>query len=116
MTAAELARALELELCTPEADLSRTISGACACDLLSWALAKGRPGAAWITVQTHSNVPAVARLGDFACVILAHNCRMDEQTLLYARRERICVFSSPLCSFELCGRMHALGIGGFSAL
>ena len=30
------------------------------CDLLSWVMARGTEGMAWITVQTHLNVLAVA--------------------------------------------------------
>jgi hypothetical protein len=39
------------------------------CDLLSWVMARGKAGCAWVTVQTHMNVVAVASLHDMACII-----------------------------------------------
>ena len=41
---------------------------------------------AWVTVQTHLNVIAVASLGDMACIILPENITMEEP--FWPRRAR----------------------------
>ena len=41
-------------------------------------MARGKPGMAWVTVQTHLNVVAVASLHEMACIILPEDIRMDE--------------------------------------
>ena len=51
------------------------------CDLLSWVMAHGEPGMAWVTVQTHLNVIAVAVLSEMACVILPESIEMEQESL-----------------------------------
>ena len=48
----------------------REIACGYTCDLLSHVMGRGQPDMAWITVQAHMNVIAVAALLDFACVII----------------------------------------------
>ena len=45
------------------------IACGCTCDLLSWVMAHGAAGMAWVTVQTHMNVIAVASLMEMAAVM-----------------------------------------------
>lgn len=47
----------------------REIACGYTCDLLSHVMGRGQADMAWITVQTHMNVIAVAALMDFACVV-----------------------------------------------
>ena len=81
-----------------------------ACDLLSWVMAHGDEGMAWVTVQTHMNVVAVAVLADMACVILPENIDMEEDSLKKAEEEGLCVLKSPLTAYAICGRMAAAGV------
>ncbi len=78
-----------------------------ACDLLSWVMAHGEPGMAWVTVQTHMNVIAVALLSEMACVILPESIDMEEDSLKKARAEGMTVLCSPLTAYEICGRLYA---------
>ena len=80
------------------------------CDLLSWVMAHGAPGMAWVTVQTHLNVIAVAVLSEMACVILPENIDMEQESLNKARSEGMAVLKSPLSAYEICGRLYAQGI------
>ena len=80
------------------------------CDLLSWVMAHGAPGMAWVTVQTHLNVIAVAVLSEMTCVILPENIEMEEESLNKARSEGMTVLKSPLTAYEICGRIYAQGI------
>ena len=81
-----------------------------ACDLLSWVMAHGEEGMAWVTVQTHLNVIAVAALADMACVILPEGIAMEPESLEKAGAEGMCVLSSPLTAYEICGIMAGQGV------
>ena len=70
----------------------------------------GQEGMAWVTVQTHMNVIAVALLSDMACVIMPESIEMDQESLDKADAEGMCVLQSPLSSYEICGRIYAKGV------
>ncbi|HHT14581.1 MAG TPA: AraC family transcriptional regulator [Clostridiales bacterium] len=91
-------------------DTDRTVVSGYTCDLLSWVMAKGSPDAAWITVQTHMNVVAVAALHDMACIILPENITMEGAPLEKAEEEGIAVLTSPKSAYEICGIMMCEGI------
>ena len=77
------------------------------CDLLSWVMAHGEEGMAWVTVQTHLNVVALAEM---ACVILPEGIVMETESLEKATAEGLCVLSSDLTAYEICGRIAAQGV------
>lgn len=95
---------------TDEALLNNEIQSGYVCDLLSWVMAKGQQGAAWVTVQTHVNVVAVASLHEMACIILPEGIVMEDAPLAKAGEEGIAVLSSPLSAYEICGIMLQNGI------
>lgn len=88
----------------------RTATCGYACDLLSWVMARGQNGMAWVTVQTHLNVIAVASLHEMACIILPDDIVMEEAVLDKAREEGIAVITSPLPAYAICGRLMAAGL------
>ena len=81
------------------------------CDLLSWVMARGTEGMAWITVQTHLNVLAVACLHDFSCVVIPENIQVPEETVKKAQEEGIPLYSSPKTAYARGGILHELGVG-----
>ncbi len=93
-----------------EAPMDKEITCGYACDLLSWVMAHGEEGMAWVTVQTHLNVVAVASLAEMACVILPEDIVMEPDVLAKANAEGLCVLSSPLTAYEICGRMAGQGV------
>lgn len=95
---------------TSAALLEKDIRSGYVCDLLSWVMARGQQGAAWVTVQTHINVVAVASLHDMACIVLPENIAMEEAPLTKAEEEGIAVITSPLTAYEICGLMLKSGI------
>lgn len=110
MTVQELAGLIGARSLTEGAEGPREVKCGYVCDLLSWVMARGRAGMAWVTVQTHMNVVAVASLHEMACVILPDGITMEEAPLAKAREEGIAVLSSPLSAYEICGRLHAGGL------
>ena len=111
MTVAKVMEALGLKLLTKDVCLEGEVTGGCVCDLLSVVMAEGEAGMAWITVQTHLNVIAVAMLMDMACVIIPEGIVLEEATLQKAEEEGVPVFASDKTAYELCGQMFALGVG-----
>ena len=73
-------------------------------------MAHGDEGMAWVTVQTHMNVVAVAVLADMACVVLPEGIRMEPESLKKAVDEGLAVLSSPLTAYEICGKMAEQGV------
>ena len=97
---------------TPETDPEQEVTCGYTCDLLSWVMAHGKAGMAWITVQTHMNVIAVASLMEMAAVIIPEEIEMEETSLAKAREEGICVLQSGKTAFELCAEMARAGLPG----
>ena len=65
MTAGELSRRIGGTLIAANAD--NEISRGMVCDMLSHAMAHGKAGCAWITVQTHMTAVAIATQCSMAC-------------------------------------------------
>ncbi len=93
-----------------EGDLSREICGVYCSDLLSWVMGKGQPDQAWITVQSHVNVIAVAVLREFSCVILAEGAHFPEEVIERAKSEELILLESELPVFETARKLIDLGV------
>ena len=110
MKVSELTALLEAQNMTPGVEEDREVSCGYTCDLLSWVMAHGCEGMAWVTVQTHMNVVAVAVLADMACVVLPEEIRREPESLKKAVDEGMSVMSSPMTAYEICGLMAGQGI------
>ena len=110
MKVSELIPLIEAKNLTPTLSEDREVTCGYVCDLLSWVMSHGDSGMAWVTVQTHMNVIAVAVLSEMACVILPEGIDMEEESLKKAESEGMVVLRSPLSAFEICGRMAAKGV------
>ena len=110
MTVRELNAIIGATALTGENGLDNEIKCGYSCDLLSWVMAHGSEGMAWVTVQTHMNVVAVATLHDMACVIIPENAQMDEEVFAKAAEEGIAVLASAKSAYEIGGQMYAAGI------
>lgn len=109
MLVSELAKLIDAVIVTREVP-DREVTCGYTCDLLSWVMAKGREGCAWVTVQTHMNVIAVASLHDMACIICPEGIETEPPSVAKAAQEGIAVLCSKKTAYEICGLMHAAGI------
>lgn len=112
MTTAELIALTGCRDLTPETDKNANVTCGYACDLLSWVMAHGHAGMAWITVQTHMNVIAVAGLMEMSAVIIPEGIDMEPSSLEKAKEDGITVLSSDRTAYELCALMAAAGVPG----
>ena len=114
MTVKELCELIEAKDMTPEADKSAEVSCGYTCDLLSWVMAHGTAGMAWVTVKTHMNVIAVASLMEMAAVIIPEGIEMEAPSLEKAQDEGINVLQTQLTAYEICARLAEAGLPGKS--
>ena len=88
----------------------REIACGYTCDLLSHVMGKGQADMAWITVQAHMNVIAVAALLEFACVIIPENLPVEAPIISKAQEEDIIIFSSEKTAYELVTILAGNGV------
>ena len=110
MTIDQLIKETGWKMITAASEGSREIHGAYCGDLLSWVMGRGQPDQAWITVQSHINVIAVASLREFACVILADGALCPPEVIEKAEAEGIPLIQSPVPSFETARKLIELGV------
>lgn len=104
MTAAVLAQKLGLTLFAlprPEAGVTGCYTG----DLLSWVMGRARPGDAWLTIMSNTNVAAVALLTEVSCVILTEGVRPDEPLLVRAREQGVNLLGSAEGTFAVAVKL-----------
>nr|MDD6335838.1 serine kinase [bacterium] len=99
----ELAQLLEGRVACPGA---REITGGIVGDLLSHIMAHGQSGQAWVTVQKHINVIAIAVLHDMAAIVLPEGLLPEPEALEKAKAEGVGIILSPLPAFVCCGRLY----------
>lgn len=88
----------------------REIACGYTCDLLSHVMGRGQADMAWITVQAHMNVIAVAALLDFACVIIPESLPVEEAIVKKAQEEDIILLSSGKTAYELVALLAENGV------
>jgi hypothetical protein len=110
-TLKELKDKIGLKVLNRKIEDDREIADAYVCDLLSWVMANGKPNMAWVTVQTHLNVVAVASLHDFACIIVPEDIEVPGATVAKAEEESIAVFTTDKTAYQVCCELFSLGIG-----
>ena len=77
-------------------------------DLLSDVMGNAEANHAWITIQTHKNVAAIASLKELACVILVKGNMASEETLSQSNEDGIPFLSTDMETFEVTGRLYAM--------
>jgi hypothetical protein len=114
MTLKQIAESLKLSSLTPEVPLdgSAEVRAAHASDLLSDVLANAPGGGLLLTIQVHLNVIAVALHAGLRGVIFTSGMEPDEAVRAKAREERLPLLATAERTFDLAGRLYALGIRG----
>ena len=68
--------------------------------LLSWVMARARPGNVWITVMGNVNAIAVAALTDASCILLTENAVLDADAAQKAETQGIPVYGCGANSYQ----------------
>lgn len=101
---------VNFSLATTNSDLNKNIEGLYCCDLLSWVMSHAKQGHAWITVQTHINIVAVASLLEISCIIIPEGIKIDAETIVKAEEENIAIIKTNLNSYEIFCKLHEMGL------
>ncbi|PIE88694.1 MAG: serine kinase [Bacteroidetes bacterium] len=89
-----------------ETGLEKEITNGYVSDLLSDVMGNAEEGMAWITIQTHKNLVAVASLKELACIIITSGNKPTAELLAAAQEEEIPVITTPSSSFECTGMLY----------
>jgi hypothetical protein len=88
----------------------REIKGVFVSDMLSDVMAGAKSGDIWVTVQTHKSVIPAANLVDVSAVIVTSNKQVPPDTVELASKHSIALLWTELPTFELVGKLYALGL------
>ncbi len=110
----EMAERLDLRNLTPELqpEDSEDVRGGHVSDLLSDVLANAPVGGVLVTIQAHLNVIAVAVHADLAAVVFAAGREPEEDVRQKALEERMPLYVSDEPTFDIVGRLYAMGVRG----
>jgi DRTGG domain. len=90
----------EFTLVAGSGGIEKEISNVYVCDLLSFVMSHVKSGSAWITIQTHVNVVAVAVMTEISCIIICEGEKLDENAKVKADEENIPVISFSGTSYD----------------
>ena len=110
MNVEQLAQKTGWTLFANDVSKNREVNGAFVGDLLSWVMGNSSPDQAWLTVQAHLNVIAVACLRDFSCIIFVQGVQPPQETLDKAMEEDLAILTTNLSAYEACCELHKLGV------
>ena len=104
----EIIEKLQLRVLVGQDQLDIEVTGGYTSDLLSDVMANSRAKNLWITLQTHENIVAVAKLKDLAGIVVINNRQPDEAALQRAKDEQVILLASGESAFNLTGKLYAL--------
>ncbi len=111
MNLEEIIAALNLTVLTTPGDFkSIQPQGGYASDLLSCVMAGAGRHSLWLTLQSHSNIVAVAALLDLAAIIITEGAMPDESTIAKANEEGITLLATNEKTFAVAGKLWEMGI------
>lgn len=108
MNLKKIIETLELNILSGHQCLNTEVSGGYTSDLLSDVIANSQEKNLWITLQTHQNIIAVAKLKDLAGIIIVNNREPLENTIEKAKEENVPLLCSSLKAYEISGMLYAL--------
>ena len=117
MTLADIVSRIGLEVLTPELAIEGgdEVTRGHASDLLSDVLANAPSGGILLTTQVHMNVIAGALHAGLAAVVFTQGMRPEQPVRLKAVDEGLPLLAAKESTFDLAGRMYALGLRGREA-
>ncbi len=108
MKVSELVNNLGLKVYSGESGIDKEVEGGYVSYLLSDVMGNADTGMAWITLQTHKNVMAIASLKDLACVILVKGLEPDPDMAAQSDKEGIPVLGTSGQAFEITGKLYEM--------
>ncbi len=111
MTLQEIFNRLGLSLLTKERSFDAiTPTGGYASDLLSCVMAGAKKDNLWVTLQSHTNIVAVAAMLDLSAVIITEGAMPDQATIDRANQESVTLLSTKEPTYVIAGKLWEMGI------
>jgi len=110
MSIVELIDKFHLQILSNLHDPEKEVTGGYTGDLLSDVIANSKEGNVWITMQTHINIIAVAKLKELSAIIIVMNRQVDKDALDKANEEKILVLRTDLPAYRISGKFYEYGI------
>jgi serine kinase of HPr protein (carbohydrate metabolism regulator) len=104
----EIVEKLQLQVLVGQERLDTEVTGGYTSDLLSDVMANSKGKNLWITLQTHENIVAVAKLRDLAGIVIINNRKPAEETLQRAKDEKVTLLASGEPAFRVAGKLYDL--------
>lgn len=105
MTVTDIMNQLELEIVAGKDNLLGEVTGGFVGDLLSVVMGKAKEGDAWITIQSHVNIVAVALLTGCACIIVSEGFDVEQEAIDKANDEQIPIFVTKKSSYQIANEL-----------
>ena len=112
MTVADVAARISGVVAVAPPQGAPEVHGGYASDLLSDVMAHAQDGDAWVTIQKHVNIVAVAQLKNLAVVVIVNGREPDAETRARALEHGVAIVVTPLAAFDTAGRLYELGLRG----
>jgi hypothetical protein len=114
MKIGEIEHKLRLQPITPDipARKNSSVTMGHSSDLMSDVLANAPAGGVLVTIQTHINVIAVSVHAGLTAVIFSSGMMPEERVIKRAVEEGLLLFVSDDSTFNIVGKLYALGIRG----
>jgi hypothetical protein len=93
-------------------DRDKVVERAAVGDLLSFVMGSDSDEAAWVTIQTHLNVAAVAVLKEIPIIIIAAGRQPAADLVARCAEENIALVTADASIFGACTVLSRLGIEG----
>ena len=110
MKVKEIANINNWKLLNENEGLEKEVVGAFVGDLLSFVMGNGEPNNAWITIQSHLNVIAVAMLREFSCIIFVDGANVSEEMISKANEENLILIQSDSSAYESAIKLYNTNI------
>jgi len=104
----EIVEKLQLQILVGQDRVDTEVTGGYTSDLLSDVMANSKAGNIWITLQTHQNIIAVAKLKDLAGIIIVNNRKPEKETVQKAKEENVPLLCTGEIAFRITGKLFDL--------
>ena len=109
MKLSELINKIPMEVCSCSDCLKSTeFSGGVCSDLLSYVMANAKEGNIWVTIQTHQNTVAVAKLLGLAAIVVAGGVGPEAATLAKAESEGVVILQTSDSAFDFIKKISSV--------
>lgn len=108
MTVKELSELMGAKAYGDEEALNKNVDSLYIGDLLSWVMGHAYDGQAWLTVQSHINIIAVALLKELSCIVILEDAEIPQETIDKANEEHLAILSTSLDAYSFAIKYNSL--------